>query len=65
MKLTFNAYGNIQTANDDGTLTTWEAEPGQTKEIPDDVAILFIETGVASPAKATKAKAPAGETADL
>jgi len=65
MKITFNAYGNLQTANADGTLTTWEAESGSTKDVPDEIAILFIESGVASPAKATKAKAPAGETADL
>jgi len=62
MKLEFRSYGNIQTATADG-LTTYEFEAGSTADVPDEIATLFINSGVAEPAKATRATKPAGEKA--
>lgn len=62
MKLTFKSYGNIQTATADG-ITTYEFEAGKTADVPDDVAALFLASGVAEPAKAERTVKPKGETA--
>ena len=63
MRITFNAYGNIQAATADG-IQTFEHEAGATVELPADIAALFIESGVATPApKAERAVKAKGETA--
>lgn len=62
MKLTFTSYANIQTATAD-EINTYEFEAGVMADVPDEVAVLFIESGVAQPAKATRATKTDGETA--
>lgn len=63
MKITFTAEGNIQLATAEGVVTHFY-EAGQTVDLPEDIAALFLGQGVAERAKtaekATKAK---GETA--
>lgn len=62
MKITFIAYGNIQTGGPNG-IETHEFQAGQTVTVSADIAALFIQTGVAIPAKSEKAVKPKGETA--
>lgn len=62
MKITFTAYGNIQTATADG-LKTFEYEAGETVTVDAEVAALFIQSGVAIPAAVERAVKPKGETA--
>lgn len=62
MKLLFTAYGNIQTATEDSS-ETYEFNAGDKVDVPDEIAALFLNYGVAEPVKATKATKTAGETA--
>lgn len=62
MKLQFKSYGNIQTATADGT-KTYEYEANSIVDVPDEIAVLFINAGVAEQAKTTRATKPAGEKA--
>lgn len=62
MRLIFTAFASIQTADADG-LKTFTFDAGTTADVPDDVATLFLASGVAEPAKAEKATKPAAEKA--
>lgn len=62
MKITFTAYGHIQTATADG-IQTFEYQPGETVTVDAEVAAMFIESGVAIPAAVERAVKPKGETA--
>lgn len=62
MRLHFIAEGNIQTGNAEGVVT-YACMAGQTVDVPEDVAVLFLNAGVAEPVKAEKAAKPAAEKA--
>lgn len=62
MKLQFKSYANINTAGAD-EFRTYEYEAGEVADVPDEIAVLFIEGGVAEPAKATRATKTDGEKA--
>lgn len=53
VKITFTAYGNIQTATAEG-LKSHEYEAGETVTVSDDLAVMFIQSGVAIPATSGK-----------
>lgn len=62
MRITFTSYGNIQAATAEG-LKTFEHEAGETVTLPEDIAALFIQHGVARPAAAERAVKAKAETA--
>lgn len=62
LRIKFTSYGNIQLATATG-LETFEYQPGETAEVPNDVAALFIDAGVAAPVTTERATKPKGETA--
>lgn len=61
MKIKFTAYGNIQTATADD-ITTYEYEAGATADVADDIAALFVSTGVAEPVKTARASKTADDS---
>ena len=62
MNLTFLSNAHIQTANGDG-LQTYDFAEGDRSEVPDDVAVLFLNQGVAVPSGGEKLTVPDGEVA--
>lgn len=62
MRIHFKSYGHVQLATAAG-LKSYEHEAGSTVDVQDDVAALFINSGVAEPAKAERATKDKGETA--
>lgn len=62
MKLSFRSYGNIQVGSADG-IKTYEFNVGDRPDLPEEVAVLFLQLGVAEPIKSETASKPKGEKA--
>ena len=62
MRLTFSADAEIQTGNAEG-IVVHRHRAGETVEVPDDVAAMFLEQGAAAPAKAERSVRPRGQRA--
>lgn len=63
MRLTFTQDAIVQIGNAEG-VTSHEHRSGETVDLPDDVAAIFLAQGSAIPApKVERATKPAGKTA--
>lgn len=62
MKIVFTSDASLHIATAEGP-QVYEYRAGETANVPDDIAALFINAGQAEPAKAERAVKAKGETA--
>lgn len=58
-RVRFTSTSCLQSSSGSGEIVSFAGETGEVKEVPDDVAVLLIEHGVAEKVTAEPVKKPA------